>query len=199
MEYADIVESLAIRRAAEAFAANGISADQNLRQRTGAFGRPANNAVYQALVNLGDTIMGMNLLHGGHLSHGSSVNRSGKWFKAVHYAVDPETQRINYDNVRALALEHKPKLLIAGGSSYSWIPDWKKFREIADEVGAILPGRHLPHRGGLVAAGVVPSPIGYAHVAMSTTPQEPRRPARRSAADHRRGHCQEDRQGCLPR
>jgi glycine hydroxymethyltransferase len=168
VEYADIVESLAIRRAAEAFAANGISADRIFVNVQALSGGPANNAVYQALVNLGDTIMGMNLLHGGHLSHGSSVNRSGKWFKAVHYAVDPETQKINYDTVRALALEHKPKLLIAGASSYSWVPDWKKFREIADEVGAYFLA-DISHLGGLVAAGVVPSPIGYAHVTMSTT------------------------------
>ena len=168
VEYADIVESLAIRRAAEAFAANGVSADKIFVNVQALSGGPANNAVYQALVNLGDTIMGMNLLHGGHLSHGSSVNRSGKWFKAVHYAVHPETQKINYDNVRALALEHKPKLLIAGASSYSWIPDWKKFREIADEVGAYFLA-DISHWGGLIAADVVPSPIGYAHVTMSTT------------------------------
>jgi glycine hydroxymethyltransferase len=168
VEYADIVESLAITRARELFAANGITPDQIHVNVQALSGGPANNAVYLALVNLGDTVLGMNLLHGGHLSHGSSVNRSGKWFNAVHYAVDPETQKIDYDNVRALALEHKPKLLIAGASSYSWVPDWKKFREIADEVGAIFLA-DISHLGGLVAAGVVPSPIGYAHVTMSTT------------------------------
>ncbi len=168
VEYADVVESLAITRARELFAANGVKPEQIFVNVQALSGGPANNAVYQALVNLGDTILGMNLLHGGHLSHGSSVNRSGKWFKAVHYAVDPETQQINYDNVRALALEHKPKLLIAGASSYSWVPDWKKFREIADEVGATFLA-DISHLGGLVAAGVVPSPIGYAHVVMSTT------------------------------
>jgi glycine hydroxymethyltransferase len=168
VEYADVVESLAGRRAAEVFAANGITPEQIFTNVQALSGGPANNAVYQALVNLGDTIMGMNLLHGGHLSHGSSVNRSGKWFKAVHYAVDPETEKIDYDRVRALALEHKPKLLIAGASSYSWVPDWKKFREIADEVGATFLA-DISHLGGLVAAGVVPSPIGYAHVVMTTT------------------------------
>src|SRR5512137_2472267 len=137
VEYADIIESLAIRRAAEAFAANGVSADRIFVNVQGLSGGPANNAVYQALVNLGDTIMGMNLLHGGHLSHGSSVNRSGKWFKAVQYAVD-ENEKLDYEKIRALALENKPKLLITGGSSYSWTSDWKKFREIADEVGAYL-------------------------------------------------------------
>ncbi len=111
--------------------------------------------------------MGLNLLHGGHLSHGSSVNRSGKLFNAVHYTID-ENERLDYDAIRALAMEHKPKLLIAGYSSYSWMPDWKKFREIADEVGAYFLA-DISHIGGLVAAGVVPSPIGYAHVVMSTT------------------------------
>ncbi len=168
VEYADVVESLACRRAAEVFAANGVKPEQIFVNVQALSGGPANNAVYQALVGLGDTIMGMNLLHGGHLSHGSSVNRSGKWFKAVHYAVDPVTEKIDYDKVRALALENKPKLLIAGASSYSWVPDWKKFREIADEVGAIFLA-DISHLGGLVAAGVVPSPIGYAHVVMTTT------------------------------
>lgn len=167
VEYADAVESLARRRAAEAFAANGITAGQIFVNVQALSGAPANNAVYQALINLGDTVMGLNLLHGGHLSHGSSVNRSGKWYKAVHYNVD-ENEKLDYERIRALALENKPKLLIAGTSSYSWIPDWKKFREIADEVGAYLLA-DISHIGGLVAAGVVPSPIGVAHVVMSTT------------------------------
>ncbi|MBM3180787.1 MAG: glycine cleavage system aminomethyltransferase GcvT [Chloroflexi bacterium] len=167
VEYADAVEALARRRAAEAFAANGYTADQIYVNVQGLSGGPANNAVYQALLNLGDTVMGLNLLHGGHLSHGSSVNRSGKWFKAVHYTIDPN-EKLDYEAICALALEHKPKLLIAGYSSYSWVPDWKKFREIADEVGAYLLA-DISHIGGLVAAGVVPSPIGYAHVVMSTT------------------------------
>ncbi|MCJ7433996.1 MAG: serine hydroxymethyltransferase, partial [Anaerolineales bacterium] len=167
VEYADAVEALARRRAAEAFSANGYSADQIFVNVQALSGAPANNAVYQALLNLGDTVMGLNLLHGGHLSHGSSVNRSGKWFKAVRYTVD-ENEKIDYDAVRALALENKPKLLIAGYSSYSWVPDWKKFRKIADEVGAYFLA-DISHIGGLVAAGVVPSPIGIAHVVMSTT------------------------------
>jgi glycine hydroxymethyltransferase len=167
VEYADVVESLACRRAAEAFAANDFSADKIFVNVQALSGAPANNAVYQALLNLGDTVMGLNLLHGGHLSHGSSVNRSGKWFKAVHYTVD-ENEKLDYDKIRALALEAKPKLIIAGYSSYSWVPDWKKFRAIADEVGAYFLA-DISHIGGLVAAGVVPSPIGYAHVTMSTT------------------------------
>jgi glycine hydroxymethyltransferase len=168
VEYADVVESWPDGAPREVFAANGVSPEQIFTNVQALSGGPANNAVYLALVSLGDTILGMNLLHGGHLSHGSSVNRSGKWFNAVHYAVDPETQKINYETVRALALEHKPKLLIAGASSYSWVPDWKEFRKIADEVGAIFLA-DISHLGGLVAAGVVPSPIGYAHVVMSTT------------------------------
>ncbi|MBI3160907.1 MAG: glycine cleavage system aminomethyltransferase GcvT [Chloroflexi bacterium] len=167
VEYADIVESLARRRAAETFAANGYTADQIYVNVQALSGAPANNAVYQALIPLGETIMGLNLLHGGHLSHGSSVNRSGKWFKAVHYTIDAN-EKLDYDAIRALANERKPKLIIAGYSSYSWMPDWKKFREIADEVGAYLLA-DISHIGGLVAAGVVSSPIGHAHVVMSTT------------------------------
>ena len=167
VEYADIVEALARRRAAEAFAANGYSADQIYVNVQALSGAPANNAVYQALLNIGDTVMGLNLLHGGHLTHGSSVNRSGKWFKAVHYTVD-ENERLDYKKIREQALETKPKLIIAGYSSYSWIPGWKKFREIADEVGAYFLA-DISHIGGLVAAGVVPSPVGIAHVVMSTT------------------------------
>jgi glycine hydroxymethyltransferase len=167
VEYADVAESLARRRAAEAFAANGFSADQIYVNVQALSGAPANNAVYQALINLGDTVLGLNLLHGGHLSHGSSVNRSGKWFKAVHYTVD-ENEKLDYDKIRALAIETQPKLIIAGYSSYSWIPDWKKFRLIADEVGAYFLA-DISHIGGLVAAGAVPSPVGIAHVVMSTT------------------------------
>ncbi|NWF62757.1 MAG: serine hydroxymethyltransferase, partial [Chloroflexi bacterium] len=167
VEYADAVEALARRRAAEAFAANGFTADQIYVNVQALSGGPANNAVYQALLNIGDTVMGLDLLHGGHLSHGSPVNRSGKWFKAVHYSVDAN-EKLDYEAIRQLALENKPKLLIAGYSSYSWIPDWKKFREIADEVGAYFLA-DISHIGGLVAAGVVPSPIGIADVVMSTT------------------------------
>ena len=168
VEYADTIEALARRRAAEAFAANGVTADEIYVNVQGLSGGPANNAVYHALMKLGETVLGMNLLFGGHLSHGSRVNRSGKWFNAVHYSVNEETQQLDYDQIRSLALEHKPKLMIAGFSSYPWVPDWKKFREIADEVGAYLLA-DISHIGGLVAAGVVPSPIGIAHVVMSTT------------------------------
>ncbi len=167
VEYADVLEALARRRCAEVFAANGLEADNlyvNVQPLSGA---PANNAVYH-LINPGDTIMGMDLLHGGHLSHGSSVNRSGKLFNVVHYTVDPVTEQINYDAVAELALQHKPKLIIAGFSSYPFVPDWKKFREIADSVGAYLLA-DISHIAGLVAAKVIPSPIGYAHVITFTT------------------------------
>jgi glycine hydroxymethyltransferase len=167
VEYADAIEALARRRAAEAFAANGVTADQIFVNVQALSGGPANNAVYHALVEPGSVVMGLNLLHGGHLSHGSSVNRSGKYYKIVHYSVD-ESERIDYEHVHELALEHKPKMIIAGYSSYSWMPDWEKFRAIADEAGAYLL-TDISHIGGLVAAGVVPSPIGVAHVVMSTT------------------------------
>src|SRR5258707_10682262 len=134
-----------------------MAADQIFFNLKALSGGPVNNAVYHALIDLGSTVMGLNLLHGGHLSHGSSVNRSGKWFKAVHYTID-ESEKIDYEAVHELAMEHKPKLMIAGYSSYSWVPDWKKFREIADEVGAYFLA-DISHIGGLVAAGVLSSPI----------------------------------------
>lgn len=167
VEYADAVEALARKRAAQAFAANGFTANDIYVNVQALSGGPANNAVYQALLEIGDTVMGLDLLHGGHLSHGSPVNRSGKWFKAVHYSVGGD-EKLDYEAIRQLALENKPKLLIAGYSSYSWVPDWKKFREIANEVGAYFLA-DISHIGGLVAAGVVPSPIGIADVVMSTT------------------------------
>jgi len=167
-EYADLVEALARRRCAEAFAANGVKADQIYVNVQALSGAPANNAVYHALVEPGAVVMGMNLLHGGHLTHGSSVNRSGKYYKIVHYNVDPETEQLDYDAIQAQAEESQPKMIIAGYSSYSWIPDWKKFRAIADRVGAYLLA-DISHIGGLVAAGVVPSPVGYAHVVTTTT------------------------------
>lgn len=168
VEYADTAEALARRRTAEAFAANGIDANRIYVNVQALSGAPANNAVYHALVSPGDTIMGMNLLHGGHLSHGSSVNRSGKYYKAVHYTVDPNTEQIDYAQVESLAREHKPKFIIAGTSSYPWVIDWKKFSEIAHSVGAYLFA-DIAHIAGLVAAGVYPSPIGYADVITFTT------------------------------
>ncbi|MBX3004273.1 MAG: glycine cleavage system aminomethyltransferase GcvT [Anaerolineales bacterium] len=168
VEYADTVEALARRRCAEAFAANGVSADQIYVNIQALSGGPANNAVYHALVQPGDTVMGMNLLHGGHLSHGAPVNRSGKYYNIVHYSVDPSTERIDYDQMEALAKEHKPKMIIGGFSSYPWPADWARLRQIADSVGAYLL-TDIAHVAGLVAAGAYPSPMGYAHVITSTT------------------------------
>lgn len=168
VEYADAVEALARRRVAETFATNGISADQLYVNVQALSGAPANNAVYHALVNPGDTVMGMNLLHGGHLSHGSPVNRSGKYYKIIHYTVDPETERIDYETVAELAAAHKPKMIIGGFSSYPWAADWAALRQIADSVAAYLLA-DIAHVAGLIAAGVYPSPIGHAHVVTSTT------------------------------
>jgi glycine hydroxymethyltransferase len=168
VEYADIIESLARRRCAEAFANARVSADQIFANVQPLSGAPANNAVYTALLNPGDTLMGMNLNHGGHLSHGSSVSRSGKVYHAVHYSVDPQTEQIDYDAVEALARETHPKIIVAGYSSYPWVPDWERFRKIADAVGAYLLA-DISHIAGMVAAGVVPSPLGFAHVITFTT------------------------------
>jgi glycine hydroxymethyltransferase len=168
VEYADTIEALARRRCAELFAANGVSPSDLYVNVQALSGAPANNAVYHALVQPGDTVMGMNLLHGGHLSHGSPVNRSGKYYNIVHYTVDPNNERIDYEAMAELALEHKPKMIIGGFSSYPWAADWEKMRAIADSVGAILLA-DIAHVAGLVAAGVYPSPIGHAHVVTSTT------------------------------
>lgn len=168
VEYADVIESLARRRCAQAFATDGFGPDQIFVNVQALSGAPANNAVYHALVNPGDVVMGMNLLHGGHLSHGSPVNRSGKYYNVVHYQVDPETERINYDTVEALARDCEPKMIIAGYSSYPWTVDWSRFREIADAVGAYLLA-DIAHVAGLVVAGVFPSPVGIADVVTFTT------------------------------
>ena len=168
VEYADTIETLARRRCAEVFATPSFPAEKLFVNIQPLSGGPANNAVYTALLSPGDTIMGMNLLHGGHLSHGSPVNRSGKLFNVVSYAVDPVTEQINYDALAAQALEAKPKILIAGFSSYSWIPDWARYRAIADSVGAILLA-DISHIAGMVAAQAVPSPVGYAQVITFTT------------------------------
>jgi len=168
VEYADIIEALARRRCAELFAANGVAAKQIYVNVQALSGAPANNAVYHALVKPGETVMGMNLLHGGHLSHGSPVNRSGKYFNIVHYTVDPETERIDYEVMAELAKKHRPRMIIGGFSSYPWAADWEAMREIADSVDAYLMA-DIAHVAGLVAAGVYPSPMGHAHVITSTT------------------------------
>ncbi len=168
VEYADIIESLARRRCAELFATDDFTADQIYANVQPLSGAPANNAVYTALLNPGDVILGMNLLHGGHLTHGSSVNRSGKLYKVIHYNVDPQTEQIDYDAVEKLARENNPKIIIAGYSSYTWVPDWARFRAIADAVGAVLLA-DISHIAGLIAGKAIPSPLGYAQVITFTT------------------------------
>ena len=157
----DIVEDIARERAKKLFGAEHA----NVQPHSGA---NANLAVFFALLEPGDTVMGMNLQQGGHLSHGSPVNISGKYFKIVPYGVDDATEQIDYENVRKIALECKPKMIIAGASAYSRTIDFKKFREIADEVGAYLMV-DMAHIAGLVAAGLHPSPVPYADVVTTTT------------------------------
>ena len=168
VEYVDVLEALARRRAAEAFAANGVGPEAIYANVQPLSGSPANSAVYSALVAPGDTIMGMSLLHGGHLTHGSPANRSGKLYTVVSYGIDARTERLNYDEIEALAKQHRPKIIIAGYTSYPWMPDWARFRQIAEAVGAYLLA-DISHIAGMVAAGVVPSPIGHAHVISFTT------------------------------
>ncbi len=160
-EHVDIAENLAIERAKELFGATYA----NVQPHSGS---QANSAVFQALVEPGDTILGMSLAHGGHLTHGSHVSFSGKIYNAVQYGLNEETGEIDYDAVEALALEHKPKMVIAGFSAYSGIVDWARFREIADKVGAFL-FVDMAHVAGLIAAGVYPSPMEFADVVTTTT------------------------------
>ena len=159
-EYADVVENLAIERAKQLFDADYA----NVQPHSGS---QANQAVYLALLQPGDTILGMSLAHGGHLTHGAKVNASGKLFNAVQYGVD-DNGMIDYDEVERLALEHKPKMLVGGFSAYSQVVDWARMRQIADKVGAIF-FVDMAHVAGLIAAGVYPSPLPHAHVVTSTT------------------------------
>ena len=168
VEYADILEALARRRCAEAFATQDVPAEELFVNVQALSGAPANNAVYNALISPGDTILGMDLLHGGHLTHGSPVNRSGKLYNAVHYTVDPRTEKIDYEAVEALALEHRPKIIIAGYSSYPWAVDWARFKAIAKSAGAYLLA-DIAHVAGLVVAGVYPTPVGFADIITFTT------------------------------
>lgn len=160
-EYVDIAEQLAIERAKELFGVKYA----NVQPHSGS---NANFAAYYALLNSGDTILGMTLAEGGHLTHGAKVNMSGKLFNCVGYGINPQTETIDYDEVREIALECKPKLIVAGASAYPRFIDYKKFREIADEVGAYLMA-DIAHVAGMVATGLHPSPVGYAHVITSTT------------------------------
>lgn len=160
-EYVDIAEKLAIERAKQLFGVKYANMQPHC-------GSNANFAAYYALLSSGDTILGMTLADGGHLTHGAKVNMSGKLFNCVGYGIDPQTELINYDEVRRIALECKPKLIVAGASAYPRFIDYKKFREIADEVGAYLMA-DIAHVAGMVATGLHPSPVGYAHVITSTT------------------------------
>jgi glycine hydroxymethyltransferase len=160
-EFVDIAENLAIERVKALFNAGYA----NVQPHSGS---QANAAVYLALLEPGDTVLGMSLAHGGHLTHGSPVNFSGKLYHFVSYELDPKTEQINYDNVRELAQKHKPKLIVAGFSAYSRIIDWQIFREIADSVGAYFMV-DMAHIAGLAAAGVYPNPVPIADVTTSTT------------------------------
>jgi len=160
-EHVDAIEELAIDRAKQLFGA----AWANVQPHSGA---QANFAVFLALLQPGDTIMGMDLSHGGHLTHGSPVNVSGKWFQVVQYGVDPDTQQLNFESIRKLALEHRPKLIICGYSAYPRTIDFQAFRAIADEIGAYLLA-DIAHIAGLVAAGLPPNPVPVCDVVTTTT------------------------------
>lgn len=166
--YIDEIEDLAVERAKKLFKAEHA----NVQAHSGA---QANMAAYSILVEHGDVVMGMSLSHGGHLTHGSEVNFSGKWYNSVPYGVDPRTEMLNYDEIEKLALKHKPKLIIAGASSYSRIIDFERLRHIADKVGAKLLA-DMAHIAGIVAAGLHPSPVPYAQVTTSTTQKTLRGP-----------------------
>jgi glycine hydroxymethyltransferase len=167
-EYMDQIEDLAIERAQKLFEAEHA----NVQAHSGS---QANMAAYSVLLERGDTVMGMSLRHGGHLTHGSDVNFSGKWYHIVPYGVDPKTEMLNYEEIEGLASAHKPKLIIAGASSYSRIIDFERLRYIADKVGARLLV-DMAHIAGIIAAGLHPSPVSYAHVTTSTTQKTLRGP-----------------------
>ena len=160
-EYVDIAEELAVERLKELFGADYA----NVQPHSGS---QANGAVYQALLNPGETVLGMSLAHGGHLTHGAKINFSGRIYNSIQYGLNEETGEIDYDQVESLAKEHKPKMIVAGFSAYSRVVDWQRFRDIADEVGAYLMC-DIAHVAGLIAAGVYPSPVNIADVTTSTT------------------------------
>ncbi len=160
-EWVDRAEEFARERAKQLFKVQYA----NVQPHSGS---QANMAAYLSVAEAGDLLMGMSLSHGGHLTHGAGVNFSGKLFRTIQYGVDPKTEMIDYDQVRKMALEHRPKIIVAGGSAYSRIIDFKKFREIADQVGAYLVV-DMAHFAGLVAAGIYPNPCEYAHIVTSTT------------------------------
>ena len=160
-ENADVIEQLAIDRAKKLFGAEHANVQPHC-------GTSANIAVFMALLNLGDKILAMNLSHGGHLSHGHKMNFSGKYFEIIPYGVSPKNEQIDYDELERLALEHKPKMILLGASAYPRIIDFKRGRQIADKVGALLMV-DMAHFAGLVAAGVHPSPVPYSDVVTTTT------------------------------
>ncbi len=168
VEYVDILEPLARRRAAEAFATDDVPPEEIWANVQPLSGSPANSAIYAALVPPGSTVMGMDLLHGGHLTHGSPANRSGKLYDIVSYGIDLKTEKLDYDAIEELARRTEPKMIIAGYTSYPWMPDWARFRQIADAVDAYLLA-DISHIAGMVAARVAPSPVGHAHVISFTT------------------------------
>ncbi|MFB0546328.1 MAG: serine hydroxymethyltransferase, partial [Anaerolineae bacterium] len=168
VDYVHFIETMAQRRVAQCFANERVSADQiyvNVQPLSGA---AANLAVYEAFLQPGDTLMGMDLFQGGHLTHGSEFNISGKRYKVASYGVSRATERLDYDAIMKLALEHRPKIIVAGYTSYPWAPDWEKFREIADAVGALLMA-DIAHTAGMTIAGVYPNPVGIADVITFTT------------------------------
>ena len=189
-QFVDVAETLAIERACQLFECEFANVQPNS-------GSQANQGVFTALLQPGDTILGMSLDAGGHLTHGAAPNQSGKWFNAVQYGVRREDNMIDYDEVAALAKEHQPKLLIAGGSAVPRQIDFAKMREIADSVGAYLHV-DMAHFAGLVAAGAHPSPFPHAHVATTTT-HKTLRPPRRDDSDQRRGAGQKVQQCDLSR
>ena len=166
--YIDEIEDLAVERAKKLFKAQHANVQAHS-------GTQANMAAYSVLLGHGDTVMGMRLSHGGHLTHGSNVSFSGKWYNVVSYGLDPKSEMLNYDEVERLALEHRPKLIIAGASSYSRTIDFERFRYIADKAGARLLA-DIAHIAGIIAAGLHPSPVPYAHVTTSTTQKTLRGP-----------------------
>lgn len=168
VEFADLVEALACRRAAECFATPDVRADDIFVNVQALSGAAANMAIYDALLRPGDTLMAMDLSQGGHLSHGSPFHQSGRRYRMVRYGVDPRTERLDYAQISDLARQHRPRMIIAGYTSYPWAPDWKALREIAAGCGAFLMA-DIAHTAGMAIAGAYPSPVGYADVVMFTT------------------------------
>ncbi|MBC7169916.1 serine hydroxymethyltransferase [Candidatus Bipolaricaulota bacterium] len=168
VEFADLVEALACRRAAECFATPEVGAEDIFVNVQALSGAAANMAIYDALLEPGDTLMAMDLSQGGHLSHGSPFHQSGRRYQMVRYGVDPRTERLDYDRIADLARQHRPRMILAGYTSYPWAPDWKAFREIASSCGAFLMA-DIAHTAGMAIAGAYPSPVGYADVVMFTT------------------------------